>query len=336
MDAPQQPAAPATASTSASAATVRDVLLYAAALAAIVAYGLPALWAAVQSPTPAYTAVRVAWARLTGATHDEAQRWAPMYHDWHGEYARVDVHTGRVVYVPRLATVGLYVREGPLPPVDPVYTDDLLRRTAAGRTFDNIFEIMRVYSNVTRRACMAMHHWEGYEGPRAKNLIGIMLNDFQTFERAVNVSLIGELIQPDEGVSFSYTSTMCPQKVITARKSPGVWVRYMKLDVGRDIAALSGVSSPGGASYMRKYIEGAAAICVQIALDEMAGHSPCGAEYNAPPPQAPSGARVRAGTPRGISVRDADAGTKEADAAAAAMRDAYSEYRRTGTGAGGA
>lgn len=336
MDAPQQPSAPVAAAAAAPAAppasAVRDVLFYAAVLAAIAAYALPVLWSAV--PAPVTTAARVAWARLTGATHDEAQRWAPMYHEWHGEYARVDVHTGRVVYVPRLATVGLYVREGPLLPVDPVYTDDLLRRTAAGRTFDNIFEIMRVYANVTRRACMAMHHWEGYEGTRAKNLIGIMLNDFQTFERAVNVSLIGELVQPDEGVSFSYTSTMCPQKVITARKSPGVWVRYMKLDVGRDIAALPGVSSPGGASYMRKYIEGAAAICVQIALDEMAGHSPCGAEYDAPSPVPPD-AHARTRAPRGVTMQDAGA-DQTADTAAAAMRDAYNEFRRTKAGAGGA
>lgn len=178
---------------------------------------------------------------------------------------------------PPIEEIGLRVRRGRPIKVEPIVKEDLYHLTSRGRTFDNIFSIMKVHQNITGIPCMGMHHWDGYDG-NAKNLVGILINNGRTFIKALNATEIGGT---DLKVRGSYVSPRCPSKKLEVLERKFLWIDYIDYD-NDDIRNLTQeqlkeIVETHSGYHVKLKLDGDAAICVAVILREITrGFDPCG------------------------------------------------------------
>jgi hypothetical protein len=194
-------------------------------------------------------------------------------HHRRASYIRVG---SKFLIVPPMEDIGLLKREMELVPVHNVSQEEMRHLTTGGRTFSEIFSVMRAYQTFTNRACMSMHELSGYAG-HAKKLMGILVNDGQDYIHAVNPVIIGDT---EDTQRVTYYSTLCPHTKWTEELAYGVVIRYTKFDsLVRNRIGGAGASTPDAArdrtEVSREWFYGKAAACLQVMAMEYAGINLC-------------------------------------------------------------
>lgn len=200
-----------------------------------------------------------------------------------------DLLEKRMVVIPAIYKLGLFQRKSKPPRVEKIREEDLANHMVSGRSIESIFSVMQTIQTVTKRTCMAMHHFEGYEG-NPRDLVGILVEDGRQFIRAVNVSIVGH---SPTIAKFGYTSTMCPSKRIDISRrnyKAGVYINYVRYDKpSPEYVLLTDMESTveneryGNSTTTvvhNHWIFGKTALCLQILVDEVNGYDPC--EENEP------------------------------------------------------